>query len=434
MTRSHLVCLTLAAAFAASTAVTARQAPTPTPAPAAAPAQGGRGAAPARSPEVGADRRVTFRLRAPGASEVAAAVGGDRLPMQKDAQGVWSVTSEPMAPDIYSYALVVDGARMNDPGNRQVQTSFGSFQSMFVVPGPHPWLPAPTVARGAITKHTYRSTVAGDERDFYVYTPAGYDARRAQPYPVLYLLHGLGDDAERWMTGGGGAHNIFDNLIANGTAVPMVVVTTLGYGTSEGPAGGRTAENITGYTRTLLDEVMPQVDKAYHVGRNREQRAIAGLSMGGAETLYVGLNHLDTFAWIGAFSSAPSLWPAIIADSAARTAAAGPAPAGAGRGAGRGGQPQPPIDPELFAKTFPTLSAADNARIRMLWIVCGTADGLIGQNRQFKDWLISSVTTSPTRSATGSSRGSGHGLPANRIVPTGSTRQADRSASAADRS
>jgi enterochelin esterase family protein len=167
----------------------------------------------------------------------------------------------------------------------------------------------------------------------------------------------------------------------------MVVVTTLGYGTSQGPAGGRTPENITGYTKALLDEVMPRVDKGYHVGRNREQRAIAGLSMGGAETLYVGLNHLDTFAWIGAFSSAPSLWPAIMEDAAARTAAAGPTAPGAGRGAGRGGQPQPPSAPDLFAKTFPDLSAADNARIRMLWIVCGTADGLIEQNRQFKAWL-----------------------------------------------
>src|SRR5690606_3952218 len=107
-----------------------------------------------------------------------------------------------------------------------------------------------------------------------------------------------GDDAERWMTDGGGAHNIFDNLIANGSAVPMVVVTTLGYGTSQGPAGGRSAANMRGYARTLLGEVMPRVDRAYHVGRTRDQRAIAGLSMGGAETLYVGLNNLDKFAWV----------------------------------------------------------------------------------------------------------------------------------------
>jgi enterochelin esterase-like enzyme len=299
--------------------------------------------------------------------------------MQKDEQGLWSVTSDPLAPDIYTYTLSVDGASMNDPSNRQVQTSFGSFQSMFVVPGPAAWLPAPGVPRGAIARHPFHSAVAGDDRDFFVYTPAGYDARRAQPYPVLFLLHGLGDDAERWLAGGGGASNILDNLIAQGKAVPMIVVTPLGYGTSTGPAGGRGADNITGYTKILLDEVMPMVDKAYNVSKNREQRAIAGLSMGGAESLYVGLNHLDRFAWIGAFSSAPMLWP---------PAAAAAPPSTAGRGGGRGAAPSP-MDPTVFDKTFPALDAKSNARIRMLWIVCGTADGLIGVNRQFKDWLRS---------------------------------------------
>ena len=385
MNRTRATCLTVAAALAVSSFVSARQTPAPqnpppTPAAAAAQAPGGRGSAPVKSPEVGADQRVTFRLRAPNAKEVMVSLGGKRLPMQKDEQGLWSVTSDPMAPDIYTYSLIVDGASVSDPANRQMQTSFGSFQSMFMVPGPAAWLPAPGVARGAIARHAYHSAVADDDRDFFVYTPAGYDARRSQPYPVLYLLHGLGDDAERWMNGGGGAHNILDNLIAQGKALPMIVVTPLGYGTSTGPVGGRTAENITGYTKILLDEVMPVVDKAYNVSRNREQRAIAGLSMGGAESLYVGLNHLDTFAWIGAFSSAPMLWPPAMA-------AAGP-PAAAGRGGGRGAPP-PVMDVAAFPKTFPALDAKANSRIRMLWIVCGTADSLIGANRQFKDWLRS---------------------------------------------
>lgn len=378
MSRIRRICLTLAPAIAFSSLLAAQQpAPTP-PAPtpqAAAPAgRGGRGAAPVKSPEVAADGRVTFRLRAPNAQEVAVAMGGKRLPMQKDEQGVWSLTSDAMTPDIYTYSLVVDGATINDPANRQVQTSFGSFQSMFVVPGPKPWLPSAGVPRGAITRHAYHSAIAGDDRDFFVYTPAGYDAHRAQPYPVLYLLHGLGDDAERWLTGGGGADNILDNLIAEKKAVPMVVVTPLGYGTATGPTGGRTADNLVGYSKILLEEVMPTVDKSYNVSKNREQRAIAGLSMGGAETLYVGLNHLDKFAWIGAFSSAPMLFPAAFDG----------APAAGGRGAA----PQP-MDTAVFAKTFPTLDAKANSQIRMLWIVCGTADGLIGVNRQFKDWLRS---------------------------------------------
>jgi enterochelin esterase family protein len=379
--------MSLAAALAASSLVTARQAPAPqNPPPAAAPAQGGRGGVPVKSPEIGADERVTFRLRAPNAKEVAVSVGGKRLPMQKDEQGLWSVTSDPMPPEIYTYSLVVDGASINDPSNRQVQTSFGSFQSMFVVPGPAAWLPAPGVPRGAVARHAYHSAVAGDDRDFFVYTPPGYDAHRGQPYPVLYLLHGLGDDAERWLVGGGSANNILDNLIAQGKAVPMIVVSPLGYGTSTGPAGGRTPENISGYTKILLEEVMPMVDKGYHVSKNREQRAIAGLSMGGAESLYVGLNHLDKFAWIGAFSSAPMLWPgaATVRPPAAPGAAAAPA-ADAGRGRGAA----PAIDPASYPKVFPALDAKSNSQIRMLWIVCGTADGLIGANRQFKDWLRS---------------------------------------------
>jgi enterochelin esterase family protein len=393
MLRIPLLSATAAIVLAASSFSSARQAPAPA---AAAPAAaqpagqrgGGRGGGPIISPEVAADGRVTFRLRAPGAKEVLVSVAGRRLPLQKDEAGLWSLTTDALAPDIYPYSFVVDGATMNDPANRQVQTSFGSFQSMAVVPGPKPWLPAAGVPRGAIARHAFRSAFANDERDFFVYTPPGYDRRRGQAYPVLYLLHGLGDDAERWLTGGGGAHHILDNLIAAGQAVPMVVVSPLGYGTSRGPAGGRQAENIIGYEKILFDEVMPVVNREYNVSRNREERAIAGLSMGGAQALYVGLNHLDTFAWIGAFSSAPMVWPAIAGASAPDAARGGAARGGAARGGGRGDAPSA-IDPAAFDKTFPGLDPRANARLRMLWIVCGTGDSLIGANRQFKDWLRS---------------------------------------------
>jgi enterochelin esterase family protein len=365
------------------------QAPVPQAPPAAAPAgppAGGRGGGAAvRSPEVAADGRVTFRLRAPNAKDVQVAMGQRRLPMERNEQGVWSATSDVLAPDYYTYSFVVDGTTVNDPSNRQVQTSFGSFQSLAVVPGPHPWLPQPGVARGAVTRHPFHSAVANDDREFFVYTPPGYDARRAQAYPVLYLLHGLGDDAERWMNAGG-ANAILDNLIAQGKAVPMVMVTTLGYGVSNGPAGAMAPESITGYTRILIDEVMPRVDKAYNVSRNREQRAIAGLSMGGAETLYTGLNHLDQFAWMASFSGAFVMWPGANARAGGAPAgvAAAPAAPGGGRG-GRGGVQV--MDEAAFAANFPTLDARANSRIRMLWIACGTADGLIGVNRQFKAWL-----------------------------------------------
>ena len=356
--------------------------------------RGGRGGAPAvRSPEVLTDGRVTFRLRAPNAKEVGVSVAGSTLPMQKDEQGVWSATSNVLAPNYYTYSILVDGTSINDPNNRQAQTSFGGFQSMFVVPGPEPWFPAQNVARGALTRHRFHSAIANDERDYFVYTPPGYDPRRGKAYPLLYLLHGLGDDAERWMNGGA-ANVILDNLIAQGKAVPMVVVATLGYGTSAGP-NAPSADIVTGYDKILLNEVMPLVQKGYHVSANREERAIAGLSMGGAETLYTGLNNLDKFAWLGSFSGAFVMWPrgataSVPAAAAAATtspaSSAAPADGRGGRG-GRGGGA--PLDDSVFERNFPNLNAKANSRIKHLFIACGTADGLIGVNRQFKTWLKS---------------------------------------------
>ncbi len=356
--------LALGLALAASTGPSAWQAPT---ASAPAPAQTARvGSGPVVSPDVGTDGRVTFRLRAPNATEVVVAVAGKpAMPMRKDSEGVWTATTDALSPDIYTYSFRVDGARITDPSNRDYQTSFGSFQNMFSVPGPQPWLPAPGVPRGAVARHAFHSTIANDDREFFVYTPAGYDPTRAEAYPVFFLLHGLGDDAGRWVNAGA-ANVILDNLIAAKKAVPMVLVSTLGYGTSQGPAGARGATataNITGYTQILLDEVMPQVERAYHVSRDRNQRAIAGLSMGGMETMYTALNHLDAFAWIGSFSGAFTMWPGVSA-----------------------GSPRV-VHPEMFDRIFPDLDAKANARIKMLWIVCGTSDGLIGVNREFKSWL-----------------------------------------------
>ncbi len=362
----------LALALVSPTLPGAKQATTPPGVAPQAPAAGrggGRGAA-IKSPEVAADGRVTFRLRAPNTKEVLVSLGQTRLQMQKDEQGVWSATSDVLAPNYYTYSFAVDGTTVNDSANRRVETSFGSSRSMFVIPGPEPWLPDPSVPRGAIARHTFRSAIANDERDFLVYTPAGYEPKRSRAYPTLYLLHGLGDDAERWMNGGG-ANVILDNLIAQGKAVPMVVVTTLGYGVSNGPAGASTPESIPGYTKILLNEVMPVVEQTYNVAKNREQRAIAGLSMGGAEAIFTGLNHLDKFAWIGSFSGAFVMW---------RSGTGVDDP-------GRGGGPS--NSPAVFEKTFPSLDAKVNSSIRLLWITCGTADGLIGVNREFKDWLRS---------------------------------------------
>jgi enterochelin esterase-like enzyme len=374
--RNILPYATLTLALAASPLLSAQQPPPTSPpgtaAQAPAGARGGGRGTPIKSPEIAADGHVTFRLRAPNAKEVVVAFGQTRLPMQRDQQGVWSATSDVLAPNYYTYSFVVDGTSVNDPANRQVETSFGNARSMFVVPCPDLWLPAAGVPRGAVTRHNFRSAIANDDRDFLVYTPAGYEPKRARAYPTLYLLHGLGDDAERWMNGGA-ANVILDNLIAQQKAVPMVIVTTLGYGVSNGPAGAMTPESIPNYTRILLTEIMPVVERSYNVGRNRDERGIAGLSMGGAEAVFTGLNHLDKFAWIGSFSGAFVMW----------RSAAEPGAAATGRGAASANSDA------VFEKTFPALTAKATSSLRMLWLTCGTADGLIGVNRQFKDWLRS---------------------------------------------
>lgn len=217
-----------------------------------------------------------------------------------------------------------------------------------------PWDVA-DVPRGQLHRHFYKSARVGDHRDYYVYTPPGYDPRQARTYPVLYLLHGFSDDAGGW-TAVGQAHVIFDNLIAAGQMQPMVVVMTLGYGAPEivtrGPrAPSLRMKNMEGYRDALLTEVMPAIGRDYRVDTTRDRRAIAGLSMGGAESLFVGLNAIDQFAWVGAFSAG-----------------------GLGTAA------------EL-PQVFPKLDAAAGSRLQLLWIACGTEDGLIDANRQMHAYL-----------------------------------------------
>jgi enterochelin esterase family protein len=312
---------------------------------------------PVVSPEVHADNRVTFRFRAPRAVEVKLArEGAPSQPMQRDDQGVWSLTTDPLEPDLYGYSFVADGVGLIDPSNPAMKPNLVNTQSLVRVPGPAslPW-EVSDVPRGAVHHHFYRSKVVGDQRDFYVYTPPGYDGARGE-YPVLYLLHGYSDDASGW-SAVGRAHVILDNLIAQGKARPMLVVMPLGYGAPEivTPTWGGIRDpglrqrNYDRFRDALLGEVIPAVEGAYRVARGRESRAIAGLSMGGAESLFVGLNALDRFAWVGAFSS--------------------------------GGVS------EDFNAAYPGLDAKANAQLRRLWIACGMEDRLIESNRKLRDWL-----------------------------------------------
>lgn len=311
------------------------------------------------TPEVHSDDRVTFRFRAPNAQEVSIRREGviDPLPMQKDDTGVWTVTTAPLPPDYYGYSIIVDGQRTIDPYNRLLKFNLLNTENMVHVQGP-PSLPweLNDVPHGEVHHHFYRSSVADDDRDFYVYTPPGYDPAAKKNYPVLYLLHGYSDDASGW-TAVGRANIILDNLIARGKAKPMIVVMPLGYGTMEIVTLGWGAwshtdvrdKNFSRFREALLTEVLPKVEAEYRVDKDRKSRAIAGLSMGGSESLLTGLNNLDKFAWIGAFSA--------------------------------GGLPEP------FEKDFPGLDAKANPQLLQLWVACGTDDRLITANRNFREWL-----------------------------------------------
>jgi enterochelin esterase-like enzyme len=312
------------------------------------------------SPEVHSDRSVTFRFRAPNAVEVKLErEGAEPAAMRKDEHGVWSITAAPMEPDYYGYSFIADGVRLMDPQNPLLIPNLLNPDNAVHVPGPSslPW-ELNDVPHGEIHHHFYHSKVAGDDRDYYVYTPAGYDPTAKSTYPVLYLLHGYSDDASGW-TAVGHANVILDNLIAQGKAKPMIVVMPLGYGTMEiihlgWGAWGHTDlrdRNFEKFRQSLLTEVMPRVEGEYRMTKDPNARAIAGLSMGGSESLLTGLNNLDKFSWIGAFSS--------------------------------GGIP------EDFQKDFPALDSRANQQLHLLWIACGTEDGLIAVNRNLRQWLKS---------------------------------------------
>ena len=313
------------------------------------------------SPEVSADHRVTIRFHAPKAKKVWVSIDGYRKPlrMTKDQSGVWSVTTDPLVPDFYGYSILRDGLFRVDPNNPMVRPNLFFSDNNVHVSGPSslPW-EMNDVPQGQVRRHFYHSNVVGDDRDFYVYMPPSYDVSAEQRYPVLYLLHGFSDEANAW-TLIGRANVILDNLIAQGKAKPMIVVMPLCYGTGEivahgglvTRARGLSAASYEKFGEALVQEVIPMVESTYRVKTDRESRAIAGLSMGGSEALIIGLNNLDRFAYLGAFSSVGMN--------------------------------------NRYAARFPNLDSSAAAKLRVFWISCGRDDLLLKENRNFRDWLAS---------------------------------------------
>lgn len=263
---------------------------------------------PVQSPEVHTDRRVTFRVLAPRAQSVR--LNGSDIPgngsgaaMTKNENGVWQVTLGPLAPGAYRYTFLVDGVSAVDPRNPAVSESNGNVWSLVVVPGSE-WMDIRNVPHGALSRVTYYSTVLSRFRRMHVYTPPGYEKGTGR-YPVFYLLHGAGDCDDSWSSVGR-AGVILDNLIAAGKAKPMIVVMPAGHTrpfSFGAPPRSGSQPPADEFEQEFMRDILPAIEKNYRVIANRNSRAIAGLSMGGAQTLNIFLPHQERFAYVGVFSS-----------------------------------------------------------------------------------------------------------------------------------
>jgi enterochelin esterase-like enzyme len=260
-------------------------------------------------PRVHADRRVTFRLQAPDARKVQVFTNyglgaGGPWDMTRGDDGLWTLTSPPVVPGFHYYALIVDGVRVNDPAS---DTFFGTGRptsGIEIHEAGVDFYHAKDVPHGEVRSRWYKSTVTGQTRHITVYTPPGYDTDRNHRYPVLYLQHGGGEDETGWARQGY-ANFILDNLIAANKAKPMIIVMEKGYATSAGAApalGGPGRFDFSAFEDVVLKDLIPMIDATYRTIPHRDQRAIAGLSMGAGQAMRIGLTHLDTFSAVGAFS------------------------------------------------------------------------------------------------------------------------------------
>jgi enterochelin esterase family protein len=353
----------------------------------------GRGGPRLVSPEVSADGHVTFRIFAPRAEKVTledndigvmlsgggpgslsgsstpAVPPGLKMPQggpvfTRNENGIWEATFGPVPPGAYRYVFQVDGVRVLDPVNTRTAESNANVWSLFTVSG-SPLMDTRDVPHGAVAEVFYYSNVLKTTRRMHVYTPAGYEAG-TQKYPVFYLLHGAMDTDDAW-TSVGRAGFILDNLIADGKAKPMVVVMPAGHqpGQPGIPGMGPGAPSVNPFTDEFMTDIMPYVEKHYRTINDRQHRAIAGLSMGGYQTLDIAFRHLDLFSQIGVFSSGATL------------GRRGPTP---GTQASATSAPSP-IDEWESAHKANLDNAALKKGARLIWLSTGVDDGLIVNTR-----------------------------------------------------
>jgi enterochelin esterase-like enzyme len=264
-------------------------------------------------PRIESDLRVTFQFKAPNAVKVKLDGGSGLIKQPTDMlradDGTWSITTPPAVPGFHYYWFNVDGSRVNDPASRTF-FGWGTNTSAIEIPeaGVDFYEPATNIPRGEIREQLYTSKLTGKQRRAHVYVPAGYDQDTGTRYPVLYLQHGAGENERSWVEQGR-LNFILDRLIAAQKARPMIVVVDTGYAayaSTNGPSTfRRTTGNTAAFEELLLTELIPLIDSTYRTRPDRLNRAMAGLSMGAAQTLNITLRHLDQFAWIGAMSGAP---------------------------------------------------------------------------------------------------------------------------------
>ena len=261
------------------------------------------------SPEIKGDS-VTFRLNANYATMVSLYGNWlpnytDVIPMTKGPNGIWEVTIAAPEPEIYTYNFLVDGVSTNDPVNFMVQRDGTRYLNMLFVPGDRSKNYNETAHRGTVSYKWYDSKQLGINRRLAVYTPYGYETSNKK-YPVLYLLHGGGGDEEAWLSMGRAAQ-ILDNLIEQGKAVPMIVVMPNGnpnqqaastIGLKNTALDMRAPENANAYVKSLVNEIIPFIEKNYRAIPKKSARAISGLSMGGGHTTSATILYPNTFDYI----------------------------------------------------------------------------------------------------------------------------------------
>ncbi len=315
------------------------------------------------SPQVAADRKVTFRIRAPKAESVKLTGSdipgnGQEATLKKDDNGVWEGTLGPIDAGAYRYRFNVDGVPVIDPRNPTTSESNNNVWSLVYVPGSE-FMDTKDVPHGAVAAVTYYSKSLGKFRRMHVYTPPGYDTGDAR-YAVFYLLHGAGDSDDSWASVGR-AGFILDNLIAAKKANPMLVVMPAGHTSAFGfgARGGAGRPAVDAFAQDFTSDIMPYVEKTYRVSTERQHRAIAGLSMGGAQTLNVAIPHLDKFAYMGVYSSGVF-----------------------GIAGGRGGAPKAKAGPSWEEQHKAALDDADRKNgLKLVWFATGKDDFLIQTSR-----------------------------------------------------